>query len=218
MNVPTPITDIASSPQPRRVRRTQAERSAEARAILIEIAIQQIRERGLAYVTMAEIADHAGMTRGAIQHHFGGRDDYMRAVLSAITDRVADRLKLQPPADKGAPDKLVQRCVRELGRIVLSPEQLAVTDITISTRSVPMLLEASARASTLILADYGAAWHRWLDGAYPPTLIEKGFDIFRMFCSGILVINYGKLTTADHEDSLALCAELVESTLVGPKK
>ena len=196
-----------------RKRRTQEERRAESRAILVEIAIQQICVRGLAYVTMAEIADKAGMTRGAIQHHFGTRDDYIRAVLAALTDRVVERLEHQPPSDGGSPGSLVRCCVAELGSIVLSREQLAVTDISLSSRSIPVLLADSERTSRRMVEAYGAAWHRWLDGAYPGAAVGRGFDVFRFFCSGLLVNSYGHLDSTDHEDEFALCAELVETVL-----
>jgi AcrR family transcriptional regulator len=203
----------ANPPGDPKRRRSQAERSAAARSLLIEIAIHQICERGLAYVTMAEIAVAAGMTRGAIQHHFGTRDDYMRAVLAALTDRVVSRLTQQPPANKGNPDSPVRRCVEALGRIVLSREQLAVTDISISSRAVPMLLADSRMTSLRMTEAYGAAWRRWLDDTYPKAAIAKGFDIFRFFCSGVLVNSYGSLDSHDHRDELALCAELVETAM-----
>lgn len=199
-----------------RARRTQAERSSEAQSILIDVAIQQIREKGLAYVTMAEIADQAGMTRGAIQHHFGSRDDYMRAVSTTLTDRVATILDDQPPANKGAPEQVVRRCIESLGRIILSRDQLAVTDISISSRSVPQLLADSERMSIRMRDMYASAWRRWLGDHYSSAGIEKGFLIFSTMYSGMLVINYGKSEPENYETMLALCAELVENVLISP--
>jgi AcrR family transcriptional regulator len=203
------------SPGVKRPRRTQVERRAEARATLTDIAIDEISQRGLAYVTMAEIADRAGMTRGAIQHHFGTRDDYMRSVLSALVERIAARLAVQPPADKGPPERRVRNCIEALGRLVLSSEQLAVTDISISSRSVPVLLSDSVAASQRMVEVYGAAWHRWLGDACPADRVEKGFVIFATFFSGVLVVNYGRVDIADHEDKIALCTELVTHALSG---
>jgi AcrR family transcriptional regulator len=197
-----------------RVRRTQAERSNEAQSILIDVAIQHIREKGLAYVTMSEIADQAGMTRGAIQHHFGSRDDYIRAVSTSLTDRVARILDRQPPADKGSPERVVRHCIETLGQIVLSRDQLAVTDISISSRSVPLLLADSERMSIRMRDMYAAAWRRWLGDRYSPAGIEKGFLIFSTMFSGMLVINYGKSEPENYETMLALCTELVENALM----
>lgn len=193
--------------------RTQQQRRADARSKLIEIAIQQICERGLAYITTAQIADRAGMTRGALQHHFGTRDDYIRAVLIALSDRVVERLEHQPPAVTHGPGPLVRRCIAGLGRILLSREQLAITDISLSSRSIPPLQADNEQTSLRLMAAYGAAWHRWLDHAYPEPAVEKSFDIFRFFCSGMLVISYHHLDSPDHDDDFALCAELVEAAL-----
>jgi AcrR family transcriptional regulator len=205
----------APAPDVKRPRRSQVDRSAEARAILTDIAIEEIRQRGLAYVTMAEIAERAGMTRGAIQHHFGTRDNFMRSVLAALTERIAAQLALQPPVDRGAPDQLVRNCVKTLGELVLSSEQLAVSDITISSRSVPLLLADSVIAARRMVEVFSAAWRRWLDGAYAEDRIEKGFVIFSTFYSGVLVINYGQADIADLDEQLALCTELVTYALSG---
>jgi AcrR family transcriptional regulator len=48
-------------------------RSAETHARLIEATIGAVFDDGYAGATMARIAERAGVTRGAIQHHFGDR-------------------------------------------------------------------------------------------------------------------------------------------------
>lgn len=56
-------------------RRTQEERSTETRARLIDATLDLLVERGYALATTAEIAGRAGVTRGALNHHFSGKDD-----------------------------------------------------------------------------------------------------------------------------------------------
>lgn len=56
-------------------RRTQEERSTETRARLIDATLDLLVERGYALATTAEIAARAGVTRGALNHHFSGKDD-----------------------------------------------------------------------------------------------------------------------------------------------
>lgn len=66
-------------------RRSQKERSAETSARLMNATIDLLHERGLARTSTPEIARHAGVSRGALTHHFTSRE----AIISAS---VADML------------------------------------------------------------------------------------------------------------------------------
>lgn len=52
---------------------TGEKRSAETYARLINAAVDEVFDHGYAGATMTRIAKRAGLTRGAIQHHFGDR-------------------------------------------------------------------------------------------------------------------------------------------------
>ncbi|HEY6551144.1 MAG TPA: helix-turn-helix domain-containing protein, partial [Solirubrobacterales bacterium] len=54
------------------VKRTQAERSKSTRAALLEAARRLFAESGFAAVGTEEIVRAAGVTRGALYHHFNG--------------------------------------------------------------------------------------------------------------------------------------------------
>ena len=58
---------------PERERRSHAARTAETRSRVIEAVIASIGEVGYQRTTSAEIARRAGVTWGAVQHHFGGK-------------------------------------------------------------------------------------------------------------------------------------------------
>ena len=58
-----------------RARRTQEERSAETRAGLVEATLECLNESGYPRTTLAQIAERAGVTRGALNHHFPSKDD-----------------------------------------------------------------------------------------------------------------------------------------------
>lgn len=66
-------------------RRSQKERSAETSARLMNATIDLLHDHGLARTTTPKIARLAGVSRGALTHHFAGRE----AILSAS---VADML------------------------------------------------------------------------------------------------------------------------------
>jgi AcrR family transcriptional regulator len=90
----------ARRPGPARAseRRSHAERTAETRARLIAAVVESIAEVGLARTTAPEIARRAGVTWGAVQHHFGGKEGMLLAVLEDSFRRFAERLEAIPLA------------------------------------------------------------------------------------------------------------------------
>jgi AcrR family transcriptional regulator len=73
-------------------RRSHAERTAETRAALMDAVVASISELGFKRSTASEIARRAGVTWGAVQHHFGGKDGILTAVLEDSFNRFAERL------------------------------------------------------------------------------------------------------------------------------
>jgi AcrR family transcriptional regulator len=73
-------------------RRTHAERTAETRAAIMDAVVASISELGFKRSTANEIARRAGVTWGAVQHHFGGKDGILDAVLEDSFTRFAERL------------------------------------------------------------------------------------------------------------------------------
>ncbi len=83
------------------VRRTQAERTAETRERILRAVVESIAEIGFQKTTASEITRRAGVTWGAVQHHFGGKDGILAAALADSFERFAARLADVPRG--GAP-------------------------------------------------------------------------------------------------------------------
>lgn len=88
-----------------RVRRSHAERTAETRARIVAAVVESIAEVGFQRTTASEIVRRAGVTWGAVQHHFGDKNGILAAVLEDSFGRFAARLSaidLDPaaPLDK----------------------------------------------------------------------------------------------------------------------
>ncbi len=73
-------------------RRTQADRSEATRSALIEAARALFAERGYADVGTEEIVRAAGVTRGALYHHFEGKRDLFEAVYERVEAELAERI------------------------------------------------------------------------------------------------------------------------------
>lgn len=82
--------------QARVLRRTQAERTAATRERIVRAVVESIAEIGFQKTTANEITRRAGVTWGAVQHHFGGKDGILAAVLEESFERFAERLAEVP--------------------------------------------------------------------------------------------------------------------------
>jgi len=69
------------------------ERQAEAtRQLLISVARELFAERGYAATSVEEIIQRAGVARGALYHHFAGKDALFRAVYDEVQTETASRV------------------------------------------------------------------------------------------------------------------------------
>src|SRR5579863_8007821 len=73
--------------------RTQAERSAATQRALIAAARRLWGERGYAEVGTPEIAEAAGVTRGAMYHQYADKAALFRAVIEAMDEELMERLE-----------------------------------------------------------------------------------------------------------------------------
>jgi AcrR family transcriptional regulator len=73
-------------------RRTQGERSEATRAKLIAAARGLFAERGYAGVGTEEIVRAAGVTRGALYHHFAGKPQLLEAVYEQVEGELTQKI------------------------------------------------------------------------------------------------------------------------------
>ncbi|MEV7554573.1 TetR/AcrR family transcriptional regulator [Amycolatopsis sp. NPDC089917] len=66
------------------IREPQQERSRTTRRRLVEAAVETIGELGWNGTTVAVIAERAGVSRGAAQHHFPTREDLVAAAVEHV--------------------------------------------------------------------------------------------------------------------------------------
>lgn len=76
-------------------RAPQQDRSRATRARLLESAIVCLADLGWSASTVAVVAEHAGVSRGAAQHHFPTREALFTAALDHVTKERADAIRRQ---------------------------------------------------------------------------------------------------------------------------
>ena len=84
-------------------RRSQAERSGATQAALLSAARSLFAEKGYAGTPREEIVAAAGVTRGALQHHFGDKATLFVAVYEQVEQEVVDAVATAAMRAKGGP-------------------------------------------------------------------------------------------------------------------
>jgi AcrR family transcriptional regulator len=90
------------------LREPQQDRSRITRARLLESAVSCLAELGWSGATVAVVAEHAGVSRGATQHYFPTREDLLTAALEYMAEvRLAEIRSeaARQPADPALPTK-----------------------------------------------------------------------------------------------------------------
>lgn len=80
------------------VRRTQAQRRAATMDKVLAATIECLVERGYANTSTRHIARRAGVTVGALQHHFDSKADLMAAAMQRLGDQIADDFLAAAPS------------------------------------------------------------------------------------------------------------------------
>lgn len=91
---------MSSGPSPAR-RRTQAERREEAEQRLLEAALEIVARRGSVRMTLAEVGEAAGYSRGLPAQRFGNKAGLLRALAASIGTRFATHMRAAPQRKPG---------------------------------------------------------------------------------------------------------------------
>ena len=102
-------------------RRTQAERSETTTEQLITAARRLFAIKGFPATSIQEIVEEAGVTRGAMYHHFTSKEDLFEAVFNREQDVLDERVRQAAMRRKGAWAQLKAGCDEFLD-VALDPE------------------------------------------------------------------------------------------------
>jgi len=86
------MTDVTS-------REPQQDRSRVTRSRLLEAAVACLAEVGYSRATVALVAERAGVSRGAAQHHFPTREALFVAAVEHVANERSDEIRRQMTAD-----------------------------------------------------------------------------------------------------------------------
>lgn len=93
-----PRRSSPSSPSAETTRRTQAERRAATRAALVDAARSLFARDGFAGASTTEILELAGVSRGAMYHHFVDKADLFAAVYEVVEEQATTDIAMAAAA------------------------------------------------------------------------------------------------------------------------
>jgi AcrR family transcriptional regulator len=188
-------------------RRTQQERSADARARLLDAAISLICQLGYSRTTMTEIASRAGMTRGAIQHHFSGREMLVLAILGTLEKQIIDAFEQVAPDRDITVAAKIDTVVDALGAVAQSDAYLAVLDIWVSTRADRALARPVRASVVRATQQYRALWARIFKNELPNQAYEDALRIIVAMLRGMVISRMFEIAPRSIALTIAICKD-----------
>ena len=158
-------------------RRTRAEMLEETRAKLVATARRAFAAQGYSHTSMDDLTGEAGLTRGALYHHFGGKQGLLVAVIEQIEAEVGARLDAVSSAAPSPWEGFCQRCRTylelalepEIRRIILQDARAVFGDVPPAAQSVGIAaLEAALEhlmAEGIVARHHAGVMARMLYGA-----------------------------------------------------
>lgn len=121
--------------------RTQAERREQTRTALLDATIDCLVEIGYARTSVQEICARAGVSKGAVQHHFSAKAELMAAAVAHLTTKLKSQLTASlDTAARGAEG--IPAAIDLLWEGYSGTLSTAVTELWVAARTDPELRAA----------------------------------------------------------------------------
>jgi AcrR family transcriptional regulator len=192
-------------------RRTRQEMIVETRAKLVAAGRKAFAEVGYADASMDDFTADAGLTRGALYHHFGDKKGLFEAVLTEVDAEMTARLKQRAAKAPSLWDGFVEEGIGyiemalepEIRRIVLRDGPAVLGDpaswpsangcITAMKTSLEALIEdgvirdVDAEATARMLSGASCYAAQWIANAPDPAAVSKRATAgYRRLLDGLL--------------------------------
>lgn len=199
----------------------QAEKSANTCTTIVEAAIQCILKYGYANTTTLRIAEEAGLSRGAMNHHFSNRLNVMQ---SAVTHLLEKRIKAFKRASSNLPaagNNRVHTALMAYWKQSNNPLNIVLNELTSAARTDKEL------ASILIPArrEFHKEWFKVAEVQFPEWQPDPNkFSIALHLTQNLLDGMFSNMLAGDLDEETAgklldyLVEELRELSPVKSKK
>lgn len=155
-----------------RPRRTQAERTEETRSRILDAAVQVLTAKGYAGLRTAEVAATAGVSRGALTHHFPSRDALLLAVVEEVFRRASEAGRARADSVQSV-DEAIAGLLSDSQDFFFSELFLVAMDLAIQGRLAHSPVNAVGSISATSRLPVEASWLRALISAGVPQELAE---------------------------------------------
>lgn len=131
-------------------RRSQEERVRETRRALIDAVVESLDRHGFAATTISTVQEIAGVSRGALMHHYASKQDMIVAVARTLLDQAIRPARRVGSRRAMASGNLVDLLLFYWRQVMNTREGRAFIEILVACRT-----DADLNA---VLRDHFAAW------------------------------------------------------------
>ena len=166
-------------------RRSQAERRATTRLKLIDAVISCIKDYGYAGTRTRLISRKAGVTWGAVQHLFGGKNDLLMHVALKVTDDLLRQLRATAVTSRAIQERL-RLAVELTWSLYSSPAYFAMVEIVRGTRQDRAFHERLVEAQSRVHNEVEQLWvEMFKDSKVSEARILKTCNLVVLTLSGL---------------------------------
>ncbi|HUK00631.1 MAG TPA: TetR/AcrR family transcriptional regulator [Stellaceae bacterium] len=169
-------------------RRTQAERSEETRAKLLDAAFEVMRRRGYVGFRTAEVAKVAGVSRGAQLHHFPTKESLVVAAVEHVFARALAEARLR--ADRAASQHAdaIEAIAADSSDFFFGDYFFVALDVMMAAAKDNRIRERIAAISRSNRVPVENAWHKVLvDAGLPPGFAEDALWLTVSIVRGLAI-------------------------------
>lgn len=194
----------------------QAQKSASTRVRILDAALHCFADLGYGGTTMTAIAGKAGLSRGAMLHHFPAKIDVVRA---AVEHLHAKHLKAfqesieKVPQDSDRPRKALEVCLEHARH----PLYLALFELCMAARTDTELLATLRPTEQAIELEWQRMavdlWPEWRES---PTNLDLALDLVWYVMDGLAVRRVTRRTRNQELRVVAFLEETIRELPRGP--
>lgn len=160
----------------------QAQKSASTRSQIVEAAIQAFVNRGYASTTTTHIAEEAGLSRGAMLHHFPSKMDIVKAAVRHLHEKrlaAFQRAVIDIPTEADR----VKSAVDAFWRHVQHPIYVAFFELSVAARTDAELREVLEP----VQKEFSVEWYHLAQRLFPEwNGKQEAFDLALDLCEYIM--------------------------------
>ena len=151
----------------------QQTKSQLTRNAILQAAVDCFYELGYANTTTENIANRAGVSRGAMLHHFPNRNDLIQATVRYLNQqRIEAFAREETAAQRGAEYSRIEEGIDAYWELLKTPVFIVFNELKVAARTDPELAAAVQPA----LIEFESAWYAAVKDVFPDLALSEAFE------------------------------------------